>query len=62
LISFNFVTLSSLHTEATTAGHPGGTKPKPGVDNSSAKGGEGHLMCNNKTEKGYKDEKGGRGA
>jgi hypothetical protein len=43
--------LSPWHTEATTAGHPEDTKPKPGVDKRAAKGGKGQVMCEIKNTK-----------
>jgi hypothetical protein len=44
--------------EHTQAGHPGGTKPKPGVDIRAAKG-EGHVMCEIiKTKTGPYEERG----
>jgi hypothetical protein len=36
---------SPRHTQATTTGHPEGTKPKQEVEIRAAKGGEGHVMC-----------------
>jgi hypothetical protein len=55
------------YTKATTAGHPEGIKPKPGVDIRAAKGEEGHALCEtiktktdsygNKRNKDYRVEK-----
>jgi hypothetical protein len=56
------------YTKATTAGHPEGTKPKPGVDIRAANVGKGNKMCEiiktktgqyvNQRDKGCKGEKG----